>query len=367
MKQTYKKPKYVHPNILAFFPSKPAKDINIWDNLRKVAKGYPLEVQKKLEWMIFYETIAKRNASYTSEYFNISRKTFHKWHTKFIKSKKRLESLKNSSRAPIHTRKWEVTHTQEDRIYNLRKKHMKYGKRKLQALYEKEYGEYISTWKIERIIRKHRLYPDKAKNNRITAKRAKGRKNPKIKIHSVKDISKYYPLWHIDCIILNIDNLRRVIVTALEDSTRMAYAKMYKSNTSKNTEDFVKRLMYLSGNNIKTVHTDNGSEFDGFFAKTVRDLKIQRLYSRPYTPKDNGKNERFNRSLQYEWLDDYIVNPNDLEETNKALTKWLIEYNQGRPHASLDYLTPLEYFESNLNVLPMCPAHTKPFSFSVKV
>ncbi|MBP8960636.1 integrase core domain-containing protein, partial [Patescibacteria group bacterium] len=46
----------------------------------------------------------------------------------------------------------------------------------------------------------------------------------------------------------------------------------------------------------------------------------------------------------------------------KALTKWLIEYNQNRPHASLDYLTPLEYFESNLNVLPMCPAHT-PSSF----
>ena len=149
MKQTYKKTKYVHPNILAFFPSKPAKDISIWDNLRKVAKSYPLEVQKKLEWMIFYETIAKRNASYTSEYFNISRKTFHKWHTKFIK-----------------------------------------------------------------------------------------------------------------------------------------------------------RLMYSSGNNIKTIHTDNGSEFDGFFAKTVRDLEIQRLYSRPYTPKGNGENELFSNCFLYFLLGD---------------------------------------------------------------
>jgi len=56
---------------------------------------------------------------------------------------------------------------QEDRIRQLRKRYPYYGKKKLRVLYEKEYGEEISTWKIERVIRKHQLYPDKHKGEKL--------------------------------------------------------------------------------------------------------------------------------------------------------------------------------------------------------
>lgn len=358
MKPTYRKTKYVHPNIVAYFPSKPAKDINIWDNLRKVSKDYPLEVQKRLEWMIFYETIANKNASYTSEYFSISRKTFHKWHTKFIKSKKRLESLKNTSRAPIHPRKWTVTPKEEDLVIDIRKKNMLYGKKKIRRICERDYGVTLSTWKIQRVIKKHDLYPDPVKKRRIDAKKTRGKANPRVRVHSLPKPERIGALWHIDSIIEYVDGIRRAIITGIDDVSKVSFARVYPSNTSKHARDFIQRLMYLTEGNIQVLHTDNGSEFDGYFAQAIKDLNIPRVYSRPHTPKDNPVNERFNRTLEDEWLYESFFDPHDLMNANEDLTRWLIKYNTYRPHESLDQLTPIEYVESTLNVLPMCPART---------
>ena len=72
--------------------------------------------------------------------------------------------------------------------------------------------------------------------------------------------------------------------------------------------------------------------------------------------------ERFNQTLEYEWL--YNSNLSlDPEEFNPRLTEWLIEYNFHRPHQSLGYLAPIEYIEKELAeihspVLPMWSAST---------
>jgi len=237
---------------------------------------------------------------------------------------------------------------------------MKYGKRKLKRLYERIYGESISTWRIERVIRKHRLYPDKERYRKIQAKIAKGKANPRIRVHSLPKPESIGALWHIDAIILCFDGVRRAIITGIDEISKIAYARMYTSNTSKYAKDFMHRLMYLAEGNISVIHTDNGSEFDGYFAQVAGELKIPRVYSRPHTPKDNPVNERFNRTLEYEWLEETIIDPDKLEEANESLTKWLIEYNTYRPHGSLEQLTPMEYVEANLKVLPMCPARTQP-------
>jgi transposase InsO family protein len=86
---------------------------------------------------------------------------------------------------------------------------------------------------------------------------------------------------------------------------------------------------------------------------------IKRYFSRVKTPKDNPECERFNETLEYEWL--YNGNLDlDPDKFNPELTGWLIEYNFNRPHQSLEYLTPIEYTEKELKrirapdkVLPM--------------
>ena len=106
---------------------------------------------------------------------------------------------------------------------------------------------------------------------------------------------------------------------------------------------------------------NNGTEFSHYFDKAARDLGITRYFSRVKTPKDNPEIERFNQTLEYEWLNDgnFELNCNNF---NRNLTQWLVEYNFNRPHQTLDYLTPMEYIENELGkktkVLPMYPART---------
>jgi len=92
-------------------------------------------------------------------------------------------------------------------------------------------------------------------------------------------------------------------------------------------------------------------------------LGIQRYFSRVKTPKDNSEIERFNQTLEYEWLYNFNLSL-DPEELNPGLTEWLIEYNFNRPYQSLAYFAPVEYIERELAkirspVLPMWSASTK--------
>jgi len=74
---------------------------------------------------------------------------------------------------------------------------------------------------------------------------------------------------------------------------------------------------------------------------------IQRYFSRVKTPTDNPEIERFNETLEYEWLYNFNLSL-DPKELNPRLTEWLIKYNFNRPHQSLAYHTPVEYTEKEL-------------------
>jgi transposase InsO family protein len=104
---------------------------------------------------------------------------------------------------------------------------------------------------------------------------------------------------------------------------------------------------YLVSQPTQNLQTDNGSEFALEFERTTTKLNIQRYFSRARTPKDNSEIERFNQTLEYEWL--YNSNLSlDPEEFNPRLTEWLIEYNFNRPQQSFGYIAPVEYIEKNL-------------------
>ena len=80
--------------------------------------------------------------------------------------------------------------------------------------------------------------------------------------------------------------------------------------------------------------TDNRSEFAWEFERATAELGIQRYFSMVKTPEDNPEIERFNETLEYEWLYNFNLSL-DPEELNPRLTEWLIEYNFNRPHQSL--------------------------------
>ena len=353
-------------NSYYFFKRKPIILKSRYESWRGVAdlSGFTSHERLRVEWMVFYYTVAKENVTLSAQHFNISRKTFHKWLKRFKDSKYDIRSLADRSRVPHHKRHWQVTLIQEERIRRLRKRYPYYGKKKLKVLYKRKYCEDISTWKIERVIRMYKLYPDQRKVEKTARKRARAHQKAKRRITQLVKEGRSCFLFQLDTIVIYWGNLKRYILTAVDHGSKLGYARMYKNKSSRSAADFLYRLRYLVAQPIENLQTDNGSEFALEFEKTSTKLGIQRYFSRVQTPKDNPEIERFNQTLEYEWL--YNSNLSlDPEEFNPLLTEWLVEYNFNRPHQSLVYLTPVEYIEKELakthsSVLPMWSASTIP-------
>jgi len=187
-----------------FFKRKPLPKINGYEHWRGTAEvaGAFFKGETRAGWIIFYYTAGKRNAKFACEHFGISRKTFYKWFNRFKDNGYDVKELENQSRAPHRRRKWEVTLEQEVKVKLLRKKYIHYGKIKLKTLYGKEYGEDISCWKIERVIRKHKLYPDKIKAEKTAKKIARAKRNPKKRITQLVKENKLWFLLQVDTIVI---------------------------------------------------------------------------------------------------------------------------------------------------------------------
>ena len=251
------------PASFYFFKRKPIVRKDRYELWRGVASLLDFKAQERLrvEWMIFYYTAGQENATLTAKHFGISRRTFHKWLKRFKDSKYDVHNLADQSKAPHQKRKWEVTVIQEDRIRRLRERYPYYGKKKLKVLYEKEYCEEISTWKIERVIRRYKLYPDQRKAEKTARKRAQAREKPKKSITRLVKEGRPYFLFQIDTIVIYWNNLKRYILTAVDHGTKLGYARMYKNKSSRSAADFLYRLRYLVDQPIENLQTDNGSEF----------------------------------------------------------------------------------------------------------
>jgi transposase InsO family protein len=77
------------------------------------------------------------------------------------------------------------------------------------------------------------------------------------------------------------------------------------------------------------------------------------------TPKDNAVCERFNRTLEDEFISLGGMTA-DTTIFNRRLTDWLVEYNFSRPHQALGYLPPINFSFKYHKVLPMYPSSTPP-------
>lgn len=311
------------------------------------------QAKHRLKWFDYYGKT--KNAALTCRYFGISRKTFYYWKKRYDPFN--LKTLEDKSRAPKRTRKPEITTLQEQRIVCLRKKYIRYSKFKLAVIYQRMYGENISSWKIQRTIQKYNLYFNPLKTAKIRRKRQTGIK--KKRITQLKKEQRTGFLICLDVVVIYWNSLKRYIFTAIDFYSKVSFARMYTTKSSKSAQDFFKRINYLYQGNIENIQTDNGSEFKGYFHKALEQLpqSIQRYFSRNRTPKDNPVNERFNGILRQEFIQLGNFTSN-IKKFNKILTEWLIEYNFNRPHQSLEYSTPIEFHFKYHKALPMCPSRT---------
>lgn len=340
-----------------YFSTKDKVTPSKWHLLRLLAREQiNITAQLKLEWIIFYYTISKEHAAQTAKHFGIARKTFYKWLKRF--DEKNLLTLEEQSRAPEKTRQREISFLQRERIRILRKKHLRWGKMKLQTRYLKEYGEYISSWKIQKVIEEEHLYFNKVEQQRRLRRQKQAQKQQKKRIIDLVKENKVNHLWHVDTVVFTLtQGGYRYLLTAIDEISKLAYARLYTTHSSRKATDFLKRLHYLTEGEMINLHHDNGSEFEKDFKQACIELSLPQWYSRVRTPTDNPVLERFNRTIQEEFVEMIDIGLEDITEFNKRLLDWLIEYNSIRPHQALDYLTPLEYIDTHL--LPMSSSHTQ--------
>jgi len=140
---------------------------------------------------------------------------------------------------------------------------------------------------------------------------------------------------------------------AVDDASRVALTTIHTDESGLSAcRALLAAVRYYAGFGIRfrRVLTDNGSCYKSRrFARLCRRLKIRHLRTKPYSPRTNGKAERFIQTALREWA--YARCYESSEHRAVHLPLWLHQYNWHRPHASLDYQTPVSSLQLPLNNL----------------
>lgn len=130
---------------------------------------------------------------------------------------------------------------------------------------------------------------------------------------------------------------------AIDDHSRLSFSQIYPNEKAVSAVAHLKaacRWYRKLGVRVARVMTDNGSCYKSrAFAKACRDLKIKHIRTKPYTPKTNGKAERFIQTALREWA--YARAYNTSDERAADLPLWSHLYNWHRPHGGIKDQTPI--------------------------
>lgn len=141
---------------------------------------------------------------------------------------------------------------------------------------------------------------------------------------------------------------------AIDDHSRVSFARIKADETSASCVQFLREAVayYASiGVRIDRVMTDNGSGYKNAFKAACAELGIRHLRTRPYTPKTNGKVERFVQTSLREWA--YARPYESSAQREAALQPFIHRYNWHRPHSAINHLPPMSRIPAMNNLLKL--------------
>lgn len=88
------------------------------------------------------------------------------------------------------------------------------------------------------------------------------------------------------------------------------------------------------------IRCDNGPEYiSGLLATWAETNGIELMFIQPGNPQQNAYIERYNRTVRYDWLSQYLFD--SIDEVQDHATNWLWTYNNERPNMALNGITPI--------------------------
>jgi len=129
----------------------------------------------------------------------------------------------------------------------------------------------------------------------------------------------------------------------IDDASRIAFCRVMPDEKKESAVAFLHAALayyHSLGVSVARVMTDNGSCYKAFaFCEACRERGLKHLRTRPYTPKTNGKAERFIQTALREWA--YAQAYPTSDHRAAELPIWLHRYNWHRPHGGIKYQTPI--------------------------
>lgn len=299
----------------------------------------------------------------TKDAFGAKRATLYYWQKLYVDSGQKIDSLnpgktvrKNKNKREIHPEVLkELRRLRFDICPNMGKAKVK---KDLDIFCKKNNLPIYSESKIGRIIKEKKIYHHRQKvyhNGQVKAvkKEKKLRKPDSLTVGAPGD------LIEVDTVVKFAWNIKRYIITAVDIHSRYGFAFYYDRPLSINARDFIQKMQTVFPYSIKAVQTDNGSEFHKYFRDYLKEQNITHYWNYPGRPYRQGHIEKFNRTIQEEFVDWNEVLLDDTNRFNQKLTDWLIWYNTKRYHWSLNLTSPVDYLIKNSFVSKMCWTNTQ--------
>ena len=314
-------------------------------------------IEQRLEILKFFDEFGMEA---TKRAFHKSRSTIFLWKKKLFDAGGKLSALAPGNRAPLHRRKRIVSPFIAQFIIDYRSRHPGADKTTitpaLTADCRKAGVKPVSKSTVGRIIRNLKESGRLPKTSRLRINARNG-KLYEIKSHQAfrKERRRgFHPnqpgdLVEMDTVSIFINGIKRYLFTAIDTKTRFAFAYAYKSGSSANGRDFLKKFTTVAPFAITNIQTDNGGEFLKHFNQSCQENELAHFFNYPRHPQSNGHLERFNRTIQEQFADWHLDSLYEPQDFNRILMEYLIWYNTEKPHRGIGKLPPLRYYLDNFS------------------
>jgi putative transposase len=249
-------------------------------------------------------------------------------------SERRSCQLAGLSRPGLHYQARKVDGALLEKLKAIAQEHPRYGYRRAWAVLKRS-GDEINHKRVHRLWKQAQLS--------LPLRRPRKRRVEGSRLSCSQAL---YPnhVWTYDFVFDRCANGQQVkLLTVVDEHTRESLAIC--AATSIRSKAVIETLSRLAVERRAPLYlrSDNGSEFVATRVKEWLKAKgIQTLYIEPGSPWQNARGESFNGRLRDECLNvEWFKN---LREAEAVIESWRRHYNQARPHSSLDYRTPSEFY-----------------------